>query len=158
MKSTKSFSQNQKKTLFIKYIRSSNEVINTSVNHLRAFLKDWHLYFVSLYQASYIVKNIFHLKLLTKPTNKCDFCRDYGRDKWSYNIKVWYASLKNGTLRARLVCVFKNWKLLFKKIYGNTCGWKSMLKCVKCCLKTENCCLKTQTKHPLTFVQGQLQW
>ena len=45
--------------------------------------------------------------------------------------------------RARLVCVFKNWKLLFKNICGNTCGWKSALKCVKCCLKTENCCLKT---------------
>ena len=53
-------------------------------------------------------------------------------------------------LRVRLVRVFKNWKLLFKKIYGNTCGWKSVLKCVKCCLKTENDCLKTQTKHPLS--------
>ena len=53
-------------------------------------------------------------------------------------------------LRARLVCVFKNWKLLFKNICGNTCGWKSVLKCVKCCLKTENGCLKTQTKHPLS--------
>ena len=47
---------------------------------------------------------------------------------------------QNETCRARLVCVFKNWKLLFKKICGNTCGWKSVLKCVKCCLKTENCC------------------
>ena len=52
-------------------------------------------------------------------------------------------------LRARLVCVFKNWKLLFKNICGNTCRWKSVLKCVKCCLKIKNCCLKTQTKHPL---------
>ena len=43
---------------------------------------------------------------------------------------------------AGLVCVFKNWKLLFKNICGNTCGWKSTLKYVKCCLKTENCCLK----------------
>ena len=43
-----------------------------------------------------------------------------------------------------------NWKLLFKNIFENTCGWKNVLKCVKCCLKTENGCLKTQTKHPLT--------
>ena len=54
-------------------------------------------------------------------------------------------------LRARLVYVFKNWKLLFKNIYGNTCRWKSVLKWVKCCLKTENGCLKTQTKHPLNI-------
>ena len=53
------------------------------------------------------------------------------------------------TLRARLVYVFKNWKLLFENICGNTYGWKSALKCVKCCLKTENGCLKLQTKHPL---------
>ena len=52
--------------------------------------------------------------------------------------------------RARLVCVFKNWKLLFKNICGNTCGWKSVLKCVKCCLKTKNSCLKTQIKHLLS--------
>ena len=39
-----------------------------------------------LYKVSSIVKNIFRLKQLTKPTNKCDFGR------------VWYASLKNGTL------------------------------------------------------------
>ena len=50
--------------------------------------------------------------------------------------------------RALLVHVFKNWKLLFKNICGNTCGWKSVLKYVKCCLKTENGCLKIQTKHP----------
>ena len=48
-----------------------------------------------------------------------------------------------------MVHVFKNWKLLFENFYGNTCGWKSVLKYVKCCLKTENCCLKTLTKHPL---------
>ena len=53
------------------------------------------------------------------------------------------------TLRVRLVYVFKNWKMLFENIYENTCGWKSALKCVKCCLKTENGCLKSQTKHPL---------
>ena len=53
--------------------------------------------------------------------------------------------------RGRLLCVFKNWKLLFKNICENTCGWKSILKCVKCCLKTENGCLKTQTKHSLNF-------
>ena len=53
------------------------------------------------------------------------------------------------SLRARLVYVFKNWKLLFENICENTCGWKSMLKCINCCLKTENNCLKTQTKHSL---------
>ena len=47
-----------------------------------------------------------------------------------------------------MVYVFKNWKLLFENICGNTCGWKSTLKCVKCCLKSENSCLKTLTKHP----------
>ena len=52
-------------------------------------------------------------------------------------------------VRARLVCVFKNWKLLFKNICENTCGWKNTLKCMKYCLKTENGCLETQTKHPL---------
>ena len=59
-------------------------------------------------------------------------------------------------VRARLVHVFKNWKLLFENICGNTCGWKSALKYVKCCLKTENCCLKTQTKHPLTWFDNNL--
>ena len=53
--------------------------------------------------------------------------------------------------RARLVHVFKNWKLLFENFCGNTCGWKSVLKYVKYCLKTENCCLKTLTKHPLNL-------
>ena len=53
-------------------------------------------------------------------------------------------------LWVRLVHVFKNWKLLFENIYENTCEWKSVLKCVKCCLKTEKCCLKIQTKHPLS--------
>ena len=37
--------------------------------------------------------------------------------------------------------------MLFKNIYRSTCGWKSVLKYVKCCLKIENGCLKTQTKH-----------
>ena len=50
--------------------------------------------------------------------------------------------------RARLVHVFKNWKLLFENIYENTCEWKNALKWIKCCLKTKNGCLKTQTKHP----------
>ena len=36
----------------------------------------------------------------------------------------------------------------------NTCGWKSVWKCVKCCLKTENDCLKIQTKHPLNHCGG----
>ena len=48
--------------------------------------------------------------------------------------------------------MFKNWKLLFKNFYGNTCRWKSMWKYVKYCLETENRCLETLTKHPLTFV------
>ena len=39
--------------------------------------------------------------------------------------------------------------MLFENIYGNSYGWKSAFKCVKCCLKTENGWLKTQTKHPL---------
>ena len=47
-----------------------------------------------------------------------------------------------GEIIACLVCMFKNWKLLFKNICENTYGWKSALKCVKCCLKTKNCCLK----------------
>ena len=52
--------------------------------------------------------------------------------------------------------LFKSWwKLLFKNIFKNTCGWKNMLKYVKCCLKTENDCLKTQTKYPL--MAGSLQ-
>ena len=56
--------------------------------------------------------------------------------------------LKKKKYRARLVHVFKNWKLLFKNIYKNTLGWKIMLKCVKYYLKTENGCLKIQTIHP----------
>ena len=50
-----------------------------------------------------------------------------------------------------MVHVFKNWKLLFENIYGNTCEWKSMWKYVKCCLKTKNGCLKIQTKHPINI-------
>ena len=41
--------------------------------------------------------------------------------------------------------------MLFENICGNTCGWKNVWKCVKCCLKTENYYLKTQTKHPHVF-------
>ena len=47
-----------------------------------------------------------------------------------------------------LVCMFKNWKLLYKNIFENTCEWKNMLKCIKCCLNIKNGCLKIQTKHP----------
>ena len=54
-----------------------------------------------------------------------------------------------GWVWVRLVRGFKNWKLLFKNIYRNMCGWKSVLKCVKCCLKIKNSWLKTQTKHLL---------
>ena len=57
-------------------------------------------------------------------------------------------------LRARLVYVFKNWKLLFENICENMCGWKNTLKCVKYCLKIENDCLKTQTKELLTACFG----
>ena len=65
-------------------------------------------------------------------------------------VKGHVLELLGKKIRARLVCMFKNWKLLFKKNCGNTCGWKSVLKCMKCCLKTKNDCLKTQTKHPLS--------
>ena len=54
----------------------------------------------------------------------------------------------------RLVHVFKNWKLLFKNIYGNTCGWKSIWKYMKCCLKIKNGCLEIQTKHPLNILES----
>ena len=40
--------------------------------------------------------------------------------------------------------------MLFKNICEYTCGWKSALKYVKCCLKTENSGLKSLTKHPLS--------
>ena len=45
--------------------------------------------------------------------------------------------------------------MLFKNICRNTCGWKSALKCVKCCLKTKNGCLKSLTKHPLNHSKPQ---
>ena len=61
---------------------------------------------------------------------------------YNTNFSLNPANSQTWALKHRLVCVFKNWKLLFKNIYGNTCGWKSALKYVKCCLKTENCCLK----------------
>ena len=66
--------------------------------------------------------------------------------------KLQYLVVLVTRLRVRLVCMFKNWKLLFKNICENTCGWKSVLKCVKCCLKIKNCCLKTQTKHHLNVL------
>ena len=55
-------------------------------------------------------------------------------------------------LRVRLVHVFKNWKLLFKIFYRNTCRWKSVWTYVKYCLKTENYYLETLTKHPLSLL------
>ena len=67
---------------------------------------------------------------------------------------MWWAFF--ATLRARLVYVFKNWKLLFENFCGNTCGWKNVWKCVKYCLKTENSCLKTQTKHPLRYYKSTM--
>ena len=83
--------------------------------------------------------------------------RDDDKDKEDIRIKLLQhqiillvsQKLCRESFRACLVYVFKNWKLLFKNICENTCGWKSVLKCVKCCLKTKNGCLKTQTKHPL---------
>ena len=70
--------------------------------------------------------------------------------KWGYREEKGFCFVYLGSghecwvsVRARLVCVFKNWKLLFKNICENTCGWKSVLKYVKHCLKTKNCCLKT---------------
>ena len=62
---------------------------------------------------------------------------------------LWRTLFNESRFMTRLVCMFKNWKLLFKNIFENMCGWKSMLKYIKCCLKTENSCLKTQIKHPL---------
>ena len=70
----------------------------------------------------------------------------------THKVSIALSILLFRILRARLVHVFKNWKLLFKNFCGNTCGWKSVLKNVKCCLKTENYCLKTLTKHPLSFL------
>ena len=64
--------------------------------------------------------------------------------------RKWHSSFIE-FFRARLVHVFKNWKFLFENFCEKTCGWKSVLKYVKCCLKTENCCLKTLTKHPLSL-------
>ena len=80
--------------------------------------------------------------------------------RFSFMGLFFFFEQNNGVVKARLVCVFKNWKLLFKNIYGNTCGWKSVLKYVKCCLKTENGCLKTQTKHPLrnSTPNSQIKW
>ena len=57
--------------------------------------------------------------------------------------KLCQKAIKDKLSRARLVHVFKNWKLLFENICENTCGWKSVLKCVKCCLKTKNGFLKS---------------
>ena len=73
-----------------------------------------------------------------------------GLIKWSWTFVNGpkFLNIFSQLFRARLVHVFKNWKLLFENICGNTCGWKSALKCVKCCLKIENSCLKSQTKHP----------
>ena len=48
--------------------------------------------------------------------------------------------------------------MLFENICENTRGWKSVLKCVKCCLKTENDCLKTQTKNLLKGYKYSLEW
>ena len=101
--------------------------------------KNWKLLFENIYGNTCGWKSVLKcVKCCLKTKNCC--------------LKTKNCCLKIQTkhpLRARLVCVFKNWKLLFKNIYGNTCGWKSVLKCVKCYLKTKNGCLKIQTKHPL---------
>ena len=67
-----------------------------------------------------------------------------------FHLCKFYTQKKKKGIRVRLVHVFKNWKLLFKKFCGNTSEWKSLWKYVKCYLKTENCCLETFTKHPLS--------
>ena len=74
----------------------------------------------------------------------------------SYLCHQTFYYFDNQLHRTRLVCVFKNWKLLFKNICRNTCEWKSVLKCVKYCLKTENDCLKTQTKHPHRHLEDSI--
>ena len=72
-------------------------------------------------------------------------------------FSMWPISFKTlFRFTACLVHVFKNWKLLFENICKNTCGWKSALKYMKCCLKTENGCLKIQTKHPLNNLKRML--
>ena len=75
---------------------------------------------------------------------------------WFSPLRSHFQTLHTKILRACLVHVFKNWKLLFENICENTCGWKSALKYVKCCLKTENCCLKIQTKRPLNNLKRML--
>ena len=75
----------------------------------------------------------------------------------SFTLSLSLASTNTKTLSedhfSNLVHVFKNWKLLFENFCGNTCGWKSVLKYVKCCLKTKNDCSKIQTKHPLSCAE-----
>ena len=68
---------------------------------------------------------------------------------WYLNLIIKDINNERKRLRARLVYVFKNLKLLFKNICENTYEWKSVLKCVKYYLKTENGWLNIQTKHPL---------
>ena len=98
----------------------------------------------SLVRTQDVSDNVISFRLLIpKKTKKKQF--DEVNVSWAPGTQA----QKSANFRARLVHVFKNWKLLFKIFYGNTCGWKSVLKYVKCCLKTENCCLKTLTKHPL---------
>ena len=75
---------------------------------------------------------------------------------WFSPLRSHFQTLHTKILRARLVHVFKNWKLLFENICENTCRWKSALKYMKCCLKTENGCLKIQTKHPLNNLKRML--
>ena len=67
---------------------------------------------------------------------KC-VCKFINLQKWLG--PVWYMYLKT-----------KNCCLNF--FLGNTYGWKSVWKYLKCCLKTENCYLETLTKHPLSLL------
>ena len=73
----------------------------------------------------------------------------------SYDTLSW-VTVRFKRLWVCLVHMFKNWKFLFKNIYGNTCGWKNALKYIKCYLKTENGCLKSLTKHPLYLLDPTL--
>ena len=78
-----------------------------------------------------------------------------------YFFVVWVGTeTSNGITRfylVHLVHVFKNWKLLFENICGNTCGWKNTWKYEKYCLKTKNSCLKTQTKHPIINIASSFK-
>ena len=67
------------------------------MNHSIAFLEEFFSLFCFIIQ-SFIHCEDYFSKLLTARTNRCDFVIVRTADKWRYNIHVWYAPLKNGTL------------------------------------------------------------